>query len=115
MLGRHLSTTVYQRSPNYTKDESIINSIYTIQEQLLEIVVPLIMLIDYQQSLKLVDILGQGNLNMVSEKSGKSQGILLSIICGNPDGPLFIHCFKRCLLSNSYFFDQNFMKLCHIV
>ena len=31
-----------------------------------------------------VDILGQGNLNLVSEKSGKSHGILLSIICGNP-------------------------------
>ena len=30
------------------------------------------------------NIFGQGNLNMVSEKSGKSQGILLSIICGNP-------------------------------
>ena len=30
------------------------------------------------------DILDQGNLNLVSEKSGKSQGILLSIICGNP-------------------------------
>ena len=34
---------------------------------------------------KLDDILGQGNLNLVSEKSGKSQGILLSIICGNPE------------------------------
>ena len=42
------------------------------------------MLIDYPQSLTNVDILGQGNLNMVSEKSGKSQGILLPIICGNP-------------------------------
>ena len=47
------------------------------------------MLIDYPQSLKIVDILGQGNLNMVSEKSGKSQGILLSIICGNPE-PIFV-------------------------
>ena len=42
------------------------------------------MLVDYPQSLTNADILGQGNLNMVSEKSGKSQGILLSIICGNP-------------------------------
>ena len=42
------------------------------------------MLIDYPQSLTNADILGQGNLNLVSEKSGKSQGILLSIICGNP-------------------------------
>ena len=31
------------------------------------------------------NILGQGNLYLVSEKSGKSQGNLLSIICGNPD------------------------------
>ena len=30
------------------------------------------------------DILGQGNLDLVREKSGKCQGILLSIICGNP-------------------------------
>ena len=43
------------------------------------------MLKDYPQSLTNVDILGQGNLNLVSEKSGKSQGILLSIICGNPE------------------------------
>ena len=42
-------------------------------------------LIDYPQNLTNADILGQGNLNLVSEKSGKSQGILLSIICGNPD------------------------------
>ena len=42
------------------------------------------MLIVYPQSLTNADILGQGNLNLVSEKSGKSQGILLSIICGNP-------------------------------
>ena len=40
--------------------------------------------IDYPQSLTNANIFGQGNLNMVSEKSGKSQGILLSIICGNP-------------------------------
>ena len=45
----------------------------------------LIRLKDYPQSLTNVDILGQGNLNLVSEKSGKSQGILLSIICGNPE------------------------------
>ena len=43
------------------------------------------MLKDYPQSLTNADILGQGNLNLVSEKSGKSQGILLSIICGNPE------------------------------
>ena len=42
------------------------------------------MLVDYPQSLTNADILGQGNLNLVSEKSGKCQGILLSIICGNP-------------------------------
>ena len=43
------------------------------------------MLIDYPQSLTNADILGQGNLYMVREKSGKSQGILLSTICGNPE------------------------------
>ena len=48
------------------------------------------MLIDYTQSLTNADILGQGNLYLVSEKSGKSQGILLSIICGNP---VFALCY----------------------
>ena len=47
--------------------------------------VSLIILIDYPQSLTNADILGQGNLDLVREKSGKCQGILLSIICGNPD------------------------------
>ena len=42
------------------------------------------MLMDYPQSLTNADILGQGNLDLVREKSGKCQGILLSIICGNP-------------------------------
>ena len=46
----------------------------------------LFVLIDYPQNLTNADFLGQGNLNMVSEKSGKSQGILLSIVCGNPEG-----------------------------
>ena len=45
----------------------------------------LIMLIDYPQSLTNADTLGQGNLDLVREKSVKCQGILLSIICGNPD------------------------------
>ena len=55
------------------------------QEHLLGIdVCSLIMLKDYPQSVTNVDIMGQGNLNLVSEKSGKSQGILRSIICGNP-------------------------------
>ena len=58
----------------------------TIQEHLLEIAVcSLIMLVDYPQTLKNANIWGQGNWNLVSEKSGKSQGILLSRICGNPD------------------------------
>ena len=66
-------------------DERIISCTYTILEHLLVIAVcSLIMLKDYLQSLTNADILGQGNLNLVSEKSGKSQGILLSIICGNP-------------------------------
>ena len=66
-------------------DERIINCSYTIQEPLLGIAVcSLLMLKDYPQSLTNANILGQGNLNLVSEKSGKSQGILLSIICGNP-------------------------------
>ena len=54
--------------------------------RLLEIAVCyLIMLKDYPHSLTNADIFGQGNLYLVSEKSGKSQGILLFIICGNPD------------------------------
>ena len=36
------------------------------------------LLIDYPQSLTNADILGQGNLDLVREKSGKCQGILLS-------------------------------------
>ena len=56
------------------------------QEHLLGIAVcSLIMLKVNPQSLTNVEILGQGNLNLVSEKSGKSQGILRSVICGNPD------------------------------
>ena len=67
-------------------EERIINCTYIIEEHLLGIAVcSLIMLNDYPQSLTNADILGQGNLNLVSEKSGKSQGILLSIICGNPE------------------------------
>ena len=43
---------------------------------MLEIAVcALTVLIDYPQNLTNADILGQGNLNLVSEKSGKSQGI----------------------------------------
>ena len=91
MLGI-LALIVSQRSPEdqrSTKEfcclQRIINFIYNIQEHLLEIAVcTLTVLIDYPQSLASADILGQGNLNLVSEKSGKSQGILLSIICGNP-------------------------------
>ena len=77
----------HQRTKDQLKsfDERIINFI-TIQEHLLEIAVcSIIFLIDYPQNLTNADILGQGNLNLVSEKSGNSQGILLSIICGNPD------------------------------
>ena len=50
------------------------------------------MLKHYPQSLTNADILGQGNLNLVSEKSGKSQGILLSVVCGNP---VFEHPFLK--------------------
>ena len=81
--ARYFSTTVSQRSPSF--DERIINFTYTIQKHLLEIVVcPLNMLVDYPQSLTNADIWGQGNLNMVREKSRKCQGISLSIVCGNP-------------------------------
>ena len=53
-------------------DERIITCTYTILEHLLVIAVfSLIMLKDYPQSLTNADILGQGNLNLVSqEKSG---------------------------------------------
>ena len=65
-------------------DERIIKVTYTIQKICLKLLlVNLIMLIDYPQSLTNDDILGQGNLYL--EKSGKSQGILLSMICGNPE------------------------------
>ena len=77
----------HQKTKNQLKsfDKRIINCSYTIQEPLLGIAVcSLLMLKDYPQSLTNANILGQGNLNLVSEKSGKSQGILLSIICGNP-------------------------------
>ena len=66
-------------------DERIINFISK-QEHLLEIAVcSLTVLIEYPQNLTNADILGQGNLNLVREKSGKSQWILLFIICGNPE------------------------------
>ena len=75
----------YKKINSESFDVQIINFAYSVQEHLLEIVIcPLIMLIDYPQSLTNADILGQENLNLVSEKSGKSQGILLSIIFGNP-------------------------------
>ena len=38
------------------------------------------MLIDDQLSLANSDVFGQGILKLVSEKSGKSQGILLSLL-----------------------------------
>ena len=76
-------------------EERIINCTYTIEEHLLGIAVcSLIMLNDYPQSLTNTDILGQGNLNLVCEKSRKSQGILLSIICGNPVWGCFLPVCK---------------------
>ena len=75
-------------------DERIINCTYAIQVHMLGIAVcSLIMLQDYPQSLTNADVLGQGNLNLVSEKSGKSQGILLSIICGNPVSIFLVYLF----------------------
>ena len=54
-----------------SSDERIINCTYNILEHLLGIAVcSLIMLKDYSQSLTNADILGQGNLNLVREKSG---------------------------------------------
>ena len=89
MLGilAQLLAKDHQKTKDQLKsfDERIISCTYTIQEHLLGIAVcSLIKLKDYPQSLTNADILGQGNMNLVSEKSGKSQGILLSIICGNP-------------------------------
>ena len=43
------------------------------------------MLIADQLSLTNSDIVGQGILELVREKSVKSQGILLSKVCGNPE------------------------------
>ena len=39
---------------------------------------------DFSQNLINAAVFGQGNLDLVREKSGKCQGILLAIICGNP-------------------------------
>jgi len=38
-----------------------------------------------QRSCKLDTVTGQGKMVLVREKSGKSQGILISYLCGNPD------------------------------
>ena len=84
--ARHFSTECKSKITRGHKifDERIINFI-TIQKHLLEFAVcSLTVFIEYPQNLTNADILGQGNLNLVREKSGKSQGILLSIICGNP-------------------------------
>ena len=60
---------------------------------LLEIAVcSLIMLVDNPHVLTNADFFGQGNLNLVSDKSEKSQGILFSIICGNPDKTQYEKC-----------------------
>ena len=76
----------YKKINSECFDEQIIDFDYSIQDHLLEIVIcSLIMLTDYRQSLTNAYILGQGNLSLVSEKSGKSRGILLSVICGNPE------------------------------
>ena len=40
---------------------------------------------DFSQNLINAADFGQGNLDLVRKKSGKCQGILLAIICGNPD------------------------------
>ena len=70
-----LALNVSQRSPEdkistQEFDESTINCI-TIQKHMLEIAVcSLTILIDYPQNLTNVNILGQGNLNLVREKSG---------------------------------------------
>ena len=78
MLG--ILAPLFVKDQEKTKDqlksfeERIINCTHTIEEHLLGIAVcSLIMLNDYPQSLTNADILGQGNLNLVSEKSGKSQ------------------------------------------
>ena len=38
-----------------------------------------------QRFCKLDTVTGQGKMVLVREKSGKSQGILISHLCGNPD------------------------------
>ena len=77
LSGSHFSTAIIVKDHQKIEDqlkslnERIINCTYTIQEHLLGIAVcSLIMLKDYPQSLTNADILGQGNLNLVSEKSG---------------------------------------------
>ena len=46
---------------------------------------------DFSQNLINAAVFGQGNLDLVREKSGKCQGILLAIICGNPEKALYHH------------------------
>ena len=53
-----------------------------------------------QRSCIIDTVTGQGKLVLVREKSGKSQGILIAHLCGNPDiassrGPL-LKLFKLC-------------------
>ena len=43
-----------------------------------------ISLLDDQLSFASSDVFDQGILNLVREKSGKCQGILFSMVCGNP-------------------------------
>ena len=53
---------------------------------------------------------GQGIWNLVREKSVKSQGILQSIVCGNPDwgfGPYQICTNDESMLTLTYFMARS--------
>ena len=45
-----------------------------------------------QRSCILDTVTGQGKMVLVREKSGKSQGILISHLCGNPDFRYYQFC-----------------------
>ena len=51
------------------------------------------------------DVFGQGILELVREKSVKSQGILLSLVCGNPDMILvrtLSHNVRKCVSNSAH-------------
>ena len=70
--------------------------------------VSLITHIDDQIGCANADDFGQGNFDLVRENSVKSQGILLSKICGNP---VFVFAYAKVWFSHDT--AQMSTKICH--